>query len=335
MANIYDVARRAGFSRSTVSRVLNAKGEVDPNTAELIWAAVRELNYHPNASARALVRQRTDMIGVMLANVSDPFYEKIIKGIEAATLVHNLEVVFYNSDDNLQNHQLLISNVLETNKVDGLIVVGSHLGDHKALLEIIGRGFPIAMIERYFTDIKVPCAVADNRQGAGVAVEHLIRLGHRRIGCITGNLHYQTAIERLEGYKTSLVNHQLVVAEELIALGDFHYETGYDAMKQLLALPERPTAVFACNDMMAFGAIAAIREAGMAVPGDLAIVGYDDIAFTTVFNPQLTTVRQPLFEMGSLVTKSLIDRIRFGEAAPVVKEVFPVDLVIRKSCGAV
>lgn len=335
MATIFDVGRRAGVSRSTVSRVLNSKGEVDPNTAETVWKAIRELNYHPNASARALVRQRTDMIGVMLAHVSDPFYEKIIKGIEAATSSRNMGVAFYNSDDDLQNHKLLITSVLESNKVDGLIVVGSHLGDRKMILEIIGRGFPIAMIERIFSDSKVPCVASDNRQGAVLAVEHLIQLGHRRIGCITGNLHYQTAIERLEGYKLTLERHHLPVEEELIAFGVFHSENGYEGMKQLLALSEPPTAVFACNDMMAFGAITAIKEFGLSVPDDIAVVGYDDIVFATMFYPQLTTIRQPLFEMGSLVAGSLIDRIVLGEEAEVVKKILPVELVIRKSCGAV
>jgi DNA-binding LacI/PurR family transcriptional regulator len=335
MPTIYDVGRRAGVSRSTVSRVLNGKGEVDPKTAETVWEAVRALNYYPNASARALVRQRTDMIGVMLAHVSDPFYEKLIKGIESAAAAWDMGVVFYNSDDDLQNHQLLITSVLESNKVDGAIVVGSHLGDKKIILEIISRGFPMAMIERYFTESDVPCIVTDNRAGAVLAVEHLSRLGHRRIGCITGNLLYQTAIDRLEGYKATLEKLRFPVEEELIAFGGFHYEKGYEGMKQLLSLRERPTAVFACNDMMAFGAILAINECGLSVPQDIAVVGYDDITFAAMFYPPLTTIRQPLFEMGSLAAQSLIGRIRSGEAAPIVKKVFPVELVVRKSCGAV
>ncbi len=335
MPTIYDVGRRAGVSRSTVSRVLNGQDEVDPKTAAAVWEAVRALNYYPNASARALVRQKTDMIGVMLAHVSDPFYEKIIKGIESVAAARDMGVVFYNSDDDLQNHQLLIASVLESNKVDGVIVVGSHLGDKKIILEIINRGFPMAMIERYFTEAEVPCIVTDNRAGAVLAIEHLSRLGHRRIGCITGNLLYQTAIDRLEGYKATLEKLRFPVQEELIAFGGFHYEKGYEGMKQLLSLRERPTAVFACNDMMAFGAILAINEHGLSVPQDIAVVGYDDITFAAMFYPPLTTIRQPLFEMGSLAAQSLIERIRSGEAAPIVKKVFPVELVVRKSCGAV
>lgn len=335
MANIYDVGRRAGVSRSTVSRVLNDKGEVDPKTAEQVWNAVRELNYHPNASARALVRQKTDMIGVMLAHVSDPFYERLIKGIESIIYARNMGVVFYNSDDNLQSHDSLVSSVLGSNRVDGLIIVGSYLGDKKTILDIIGTGFPIALIERFFTDSKVPCVVVDNRQGAALAVEHLIQLGHRRIGYITGNLHYQTAIDRLEGYKETLDKFKIPVEEELIVFGDFHYESGYEAMKQLLTLNERPTAVFTGNDMTAFGAVLAINESGLSVPRDISIVGYDDIVFTKMFYPQLTTIRQPLFKIGALAAESLINRIESGEDTETIKEVLPVELVVRKSSTVV
>lgn len=333
MVTIFDVGRVAGVSRSTVSRVLNGKGEVDPKTAEQVWEAVRRLNYQPNASARALVRQRTDTIGIMLAHVSDPFYENIIKGIESVATKRGMDVVFYNSYDDLAGHRRIITSALETSRVDGLIVVGSHLGDKPILLEMIGRGLPIALIERNFSDLRVPCIVADNRRGAVLAVEHLIKLGHKRIGCITGNLHYQTAIDRLEGYKAALAEHGLPIEEELIAFGNFQHESGYAAMKQLLALPSRPTAVFACNDMMATGALVALSEASLTVPDDMAIVGFDDITLASMVYPQLTTIRQPLYEMGSLAADALIDRIQLGDRAEAVKITLPVELVVRKSSG--
>jgi DNA-binding LacI/PurR family transcriptional regulator len=335
MTTIYDVGRLAGVSRSTVSRVLNSKNEVDPKTAELVWDAVRKLNYHPNVSARALVRQKTDMIGVILAHVSDPYYEKIIKGIEAVVGERRMGVAFYNSYDNLETHRMIVFSALVGNRVDGLIVVGSNLNDRETLQEIIGQDLPMAFLERDLPKAGITSIICDNRDGAKQAVEYLLNLGHRRIGCLTGNLDYQTAIERLEGYRCTLQKYGLPVDEELILKSNFQYSGGYEKMKQLLSLSDRPTALFACNDMMAFGAISAIKEAGLSVPEDVSVVGYDDIIFTSMFYPPLTTIQQPLFEMGGLAAQGLIDRINQGEQYESIKRVLPVKLVIRKSCQAV
>lgn len=335
MTTIYDVGRLAGVSRSTVSRVINSKSEVDPKTAELVWEAVKKLNYHPNASARALVRRKTDMIGVMLADVSDPFYERIVKGIESVVSERNMGVVYYNSYDNLDDHKLIISSALESSQVDGLIVVGSNLGDHKTLSELIGEGLPIAFIERYFSDAKIICAVCDNILGASIAVEYLLELGHRRIGCIAGDLSRQTAIDRLIGYKNVVKKYGLPLNEELIVPGDFQHASGYWGMKQLVALPDRPTAVFASNDMMAMGAIFAIKESGLSVPEDISVIGFDNITFASMIYPQLTTMHQPLFEMGVLTARGLIEHITFGDQSEIIKQVFIPELIVRKSCQAV
>ncbi len=336
MATIHDVGRLAGVSRSTVSRVLNGHSEVKPRTAELVWKAIDKLNYQPNISARALVRQRTDIIGVMLAEVTNPFYEAIVKGIEAAASAEGLSVAYFNTDEDLNGHRRVITSALDGSKVDGLIVVGSHLGDKSTLLEIAGRGLAISLIERSFADPIIPCVVSDNFGGATMAVEHLLGLGHERIGLIAGNLHYQTAIDRLDGYKSTLARHGLQYEDELIAYGDFRYKTGREAMKQLLALAKRPTAVFACNDMMAIGAMQAIGEAGLSIPRDIAVIGYDDIALAGVVFPQLTTIRQPLFEMGSLAAQGLIERMRMTDIANFkpFKHSLPVELIVRGSCGA-
>ncbi len=333
-ATVYDVGRLAGVSRSTVSRVLNNKGGVDPQTAAEVWKAIKQLNYQPNISARALVRQKTDAIGVMLAAVFNPFYEQIIVGIEATANAAGLSVAFYNSYDDLAGHRSVIAGALDGSRVDGLIIVGSHLADKSTLLEMAHRGLAFSLIERNFTDPSIPCVSSDNKNGARLAVEHLLGLGHRRIGFITGNLHYQTAIERLEGYKETLIQHGAAVEDELIAFGDYTHKSGYEAMKHLLALPRRPAAVFASNDMMAIGAIRAIGEAGLTVPDDVAIVGYDDINLASMIHPQLTTIRQPLYEMGALAAEGLIGRLRLGNRAEPFKRLLPVSLVVRRSCGA-
>jgi LacI family transcriptional regulator len=333
MATIYDVARLAGVSRSTVSRVLNGKSEVDPKTAETVMTAIRELNYHPNASARALVRQKSDMIGVMLADITDASYQKIIKGIESVASLRNFGVVYYNTYEDLEKHRPLISNVVDSGKVDGLLIVGSRLDNCKIILEMVERGVPIALVERFLPNKEITCICCNSEQGTELVVEHFVRLGHTRIGCITGNLMFNTARERLEGFRKSMARHQLSVIEEYIATGNNAHDSGYTAMNQLLKLKNRPTAVFVCNDMMAFGAILAIKECGLTVPEDVAIIGYDDIFFASFTYPQLTTVRQPFFEMGKLAAQGLIDRINLGEQATPIKKILPVKLMIRRSCG--
>jgi DNA-binding LacI/PurR family transcriptional regulator len=333
MATIYDVARLAGVSRSTVSRVLNGKSEVDPKTAELVMEAIKKLNYHPNASARALVRQKSDMIGVMLADVTDASYQKIIKGIESVASFRNFGVVYYNTHEDLEKNRPLLSTVVDSGKVDGLLIVGSRLDDNRIIQEMAERGVPIALIERFLPNPEITCVCCDSEQGTRLAVEHFVRLGHNRIGCITGNLLFSSAQERLDGFRKSMTRHQLPEIEEYIVKGNYDHDSGYTAMKQLLQLENPPTAVFVCNDMMAFGAILAIKEYGLTVPEDVAIIGYDDIFFASITYPQLTTVRQPFLEMGKLAAQGLIDRITMGDRATAIREVLPVKLMIRRSCG--
>ncbi|HOJ76980.1 MAG TPA: LacI family DNA-binding transcriptional regulator [Bacillota bacterium] len=331
MATIFDVGKLAGVSRSTVSRVLNNKSDVDPETAKLVWEAVRKLNYHPNASARALARQKTDTIGVMLAHVSDPYYEKIIKGIETILAARNMSVIFFNSYDHLAEHKKIINAALKSSQIDGLIVVGSHSGDSEILLEMMQQ-IPMAFIEREFNDLQVTCICSDNKQGVFLAIQHLVELKHVRIGCITGDLQYQTAIERFEGYKEALKHFKLPFDPDLVYYGNFQHSGGYNGLKKLCSQRKKPTAIFACNDMMAIGALQAANDFGLVVPKDIAIIGYDDTYLAPMVYPQLTTVRQPLFEMGSAAVQGLLNQLNAKDSQPLKKK-FPVELIIRRSCG--
>jgi LacI family repressor for deo operon, udp, cdd, tsx, nupC, and nupG len=334
MANIFDVSRLAGVSRSTVSRVLNNKGEVDVKTAERVWTAVKALNYHPNASARALVRHKTDMIGVLLADVTDPFYQKLVKGLESVTRPLNIEVVYYNTYENFENRKNGIFSMIHSGKVDGLTIVGSRLEELGIVLELLDYSLPVALIERDLPQKNVTSVISDNYHGARLAVEYLKGLGHTRIGCITGNMHFQTVIDRVEGFKDAMRRYSLPLPESYIVTGNGDHETGYLGMKRLLALTPRPTAVFACSDMMALGAIRAVNERGYTVPEDISVLGYGDLVFASMFYPQLTTIRQPFFQMGAIAALMLIDQIRTGKQADTFKKVLPAELVERKSCKA-
>jgi LacI family repressor for deo operon, udp, cdd, tsx, nupC, and nupG len=334
MANIYDVGRLAGVSRSTVSRVLNNKGEVDAKTAERVWTAVKSLNYHPNASARALVRHKTDMIGVLLGDITDPYYQKLIQGLESVTRPLNVGVVYYNIYQDFANRKTGILAVINSGKVDGLMIVGSRLDERTIVLELLDCGMPIALVERDLSGIKVSSVLSDNQLGSRLAVEYLKGLGHTRIGCITGDLHWQTAIERFAGFNDAMARHRLPLPESHIVTGNGAHESGYLGMKRFLALTPQPTAVFACNDMMALGAVQAANESGYSVPEDISVLGYDDLVFAPLFYPQLTTVRQPFFQMGAIAALALIDQIATGKQAAILKKVLPVELVERKSCRA-
>lgn len=341
MATIMDVAREAGVSRSTVSRVLNNRGEVDAETLARVNAAITKLDYFPNASARALAKQKTETIGVMLADLSDPFYEQIIGGIQQIADQHKYSVAFYNSRDDLTDHGNIVASAIRGNRVDGLLIVGSSTRDANLIQGLIATGLPVALIERNVENPHVPCVVCDNVQGAKVATEHLIKLGHRRIACIAGKLDYQSGLDRLIGFRAACAKHYVVVDDGLIVAGRFQNNGGYTAMLQLMQMEHRPTAVFACNDMMAIGAIRAASELGIRIPEDVAIVGFDDIQFASMIHPQLTTMSQPLFAMAARATKQLIDAMSRknskGTSDFVVseKQVFSAELIVRKSCGFV
>lgn len=341
MATIMDVAREAGVSRSTVSRVLNNRGEVDAETSQRVRAAIAKLDYFPNASARALAKQKTDTIGVMLADLSDPFYERMIKGIQQVADQHHYSVAFYNSRDDLTDHRNIVSSALRGNRVDGLLIVGSYIGDSDTVLHLISSGLPIALIERYTDHPSVPCVVCDNVGAAKIATKHLLNMGHTRIGCITGRLDFQSGIDRLMGFREALAEHSVSIDEELIIQGNFQNNCGYRAMLRLMEMSNPPTAVLASNDMMAIGAIRAASELGIGIPEDVAIMGFDDITFAAMIHPQLTTMRQPLFKMGSFAAEQLIHVINHGhsttrnEGTIGAKEVLQAELVVRKSCGSV
>jgi LacI family repressor for deo operon, udp, cdd, tsx, nupC, and nupG len=334
MANIFDVGRMAGVSRSTVSRVLNNKGEVDAHTAERVWTAIKSLNYHPNASARALVRHKTDMIGVLLGDITDPYYQKLIKGLESVTRPLNVGVVYYNTYQDFENRKTGILAVINSGKVDGLVIVGSRLEERTIVLELLEHALPVALVERDLSGVKVSSVSSDNRQGSELAVEYLKGLGHNRIGCITGNLDLQTAIDRFAGFKDAMARCRLSLPEAYIVTGNGDHDSGYLGMKRFLELDPQPTAVFACNDMMALGAIQAANESGYRVPEDISVLGYDDLVFAPMFYPQLTTVRQPFFQMGAIAALALIDQITTGKPTGILKKILPVELVERKSCRA-
>lgn len=308
-ATIKDIAKQVGVSPSVVSRALNQKYGVKEATRKQIFKIAEEVNYYPNAAARSLVTRKTETIGILMADISQPYFSQIIKGMEYVASQSGYNLLFSNSFETLEHGQVF-RKMVDAERVDGLIIVGSSIKDKNFVSLLIKREVPFTLVERNFSDPRINCIWIDNIQGSYEATKYLIERGHRRIAHIAGNLDYQVALDRLEGYKKALYEHEIPFSEEMVASGKFLWQDGYTAMKELLGYRPRCTAVFVANDTMAYGALQALREAEIQIPDDMAIIGFDDLDFSALTSPPLTTVRQPRYEMGMKAMETLIKVLR-------------------------
>ncbi|HAL61047.1 MAG TPA: LacI family transcriptional regulator [Chloroflexi bacterium] len=331
-----EVARLAGVSRSTVSRVINNHPHVRPQTRERVWQAIRKSGYQPHAVARSLVTNRTEIIGMVIPEAvttlfTDPFFPILLRGATNACNAHRYQLMlslFAPSADQQERYQNLLGN----GYLDGVIVASASLDDSlisnllhdRVLFVSVGR-HPNRQV--HFVDV-------DNLGGARMAVEHLIHLGHRRIATITGRPDMAAGQDRLEGYRQAMQAHGIPVEERLVVEGDFTENSGMVGMQRLLSAS--PSAVFVASDMMAIGALKALRQAGWQVPQDIALVSFDDIPIASAIEPALTTVRQPIERMGSIAVEVLLSLVESSpeEEAPVHRIVLPTELVVRASCGS-
>lgn len=334
---IEHVAKKAGVSMMTVSRALSSPHLVQEKTRNRIYRVIHALGYRPHSAARALAKKhaRMNSIGVcfpfqhFLFTVD--YYLRLLQGIEDAVEEAGYDLVIYNAIRKKPESQAGYARFLTSGSVDGLIVVAPTKDDGNLDL-LVHSNAPFVLLGCRPEEKGVSYVDSDNRQGARLAVEHLIKLGHRRVATITGNMMSSNAVDRLAGYKQALKKHGLPVADELIVSGDFQLTGGYEGMKRLLALKKRPTAVFCANDFMAVMAVKAIREAGLSTPRDVAVVGYDDNNFAKEKNPPLTSVRQPCYEMGKLACEKLIEFVEEKSSGPF-SIAMPSQLMVRRSCG--
>lgn len=327
MATIKDIARIAGVAPSVVSRALNNKYGVKESTRQRILEIARELGYYPNSAARSLVTRRTETIGIVMADISEPYYSQTIKGMEYVAIQTGYTLLFSNSYENVEQGRVL-HKMISGERVDGLVIVGSNIQEKSFISTLLDGDIPFVLVERNFSDPRVNCIWVDNVRGGYLATRFLIDKGHRKIAHIAGNLYFQVALDRIEGYKRALDEAGMGFSEEWVAAGDFLTHGGYQAMKELL--PLGCTAVFAANDAMAYGALQAIWEAGLKVPEDIAIIGFDDLEFSQLTNPPLTTVRQPRYEMGRRSLEILVSVLRDKEPNGV-KLCFQPEIAVRRS----
>lgn len=328
---IHDVAESAGVSVSTVSRVLNDKDDVAPQTYQKVQDVIAELGYTSSLAARSMRSRRTNVIGMILPDMGDPFSVQVMRGINRATTELDYDLIAYTSGsirkDSSADRERHFVSLLNGSITDGLVIV-TPAATHFSTVA------PVVAIDPNTECPSCLAIIATNHAGAVTAMEHLIALGHRRIGFIGGRPDLQSAQRRQEGYLDALRQAGIEPDAELIATGGFTTDTGRLCARQLLSLSEPPTAIFASNDQSAIGAIEAAREVGLRVPDDLSVVGFDNIPEAAYFNPALTTVDQFIDRMGYVAAETLVGLIQGNPLETAVYKM-PTELVVRDSCQVV
>ena len=331
------IAEEAGVSRTTVSFVLNdvAGVRVSPRTRQRILEVARRLNYYPDAAARTLVSGRTQTIGFVLCQspdriFTDAFLPEVLSGVGDGLQPNGFRVLLHSVED-VTGPEAYIGLVREKH-TDGIILSGPR-SDDQQLPRLKAEGFPVVLLGQ-LPGSDIPFVDVDNVGAAKQAVSHLLGLGHRRVGMITNApLEYTAARDRLTGYRQVLEEYGVPFDEGLVRRGDFREESGRVAMDHLLDLPDPPTAVFVASDLVAFGALVAIRERGLIIPDDVAVVGFDDVRLAHYVDPPLTTVRLPAYDLGHRAAALLTQLIR-GEPVEEREILLQTELVVRQSCGA-
>ncbi len=329
---VKEVAELAGVSTATVSRALSGAPSVSKRLITRVREAAQQLNYQPNQIARGLRTRGSRTIGVLVPDIENPFFTSVVRGIEGVlqTAGYSLLLADFNEDPS-QEHTLL--SALRAEGVAGILFAASHTPspEYHALLQ---AGLPMVAISRLPESLRLDLVTVANREGAREAAEHLIGLGHRRVGLIAGPVTISTARERQEGFEEGFLRAGLPVPRDLIVYADFRQAGGHSAMKALLARKKPPTAVFAASNLMTLGALQAIYEHGMEIPGDISVLGFDDMAWASSLRPPLTVVAQPARDVGTAATSLLFERIQ-DPGRPVRHVVLQTQLVVRASCSAV
>ena len=330
-----DVAQYAGVAPSTVSYVVNdGPRPVSEQTRQKVLQAIDELGYRPNAVARNLRRQSTKTVGLILPDTCNTYFAEVAEGIESIAFENDYMVVFCNSDYQLERELSYVDHLL-SERAAGIIIIPA-TSSTESLNLLLKYNIPTVSLDRRVTGINIPSVVAHNFRGGYLATQHLISLGHERIGCISRPVELTHAAERIRGYLAALMDAGITPHPTWQARGGYRMENGKTAMNGLLMLDPAPTAVFCYNDLMAIGALRAAHERGLSIPGDLSIVGFDNIAESAFTCPALTTIHQDKYEMGRTGMQLLLQLIENHAGSPPV-EIEPLDvaLVIRESTGPI
>jgi LacI family transcriptional regulator len=323
-----DVAREAGVSPITVSRVVNRERLVSPNTAAKVKEAILRLGYEPNEMARSLRERRSRTIGLMIADISNPFYAECAKAVEEVAREKGYSVVLCASAESAEIEREYVG-LLARGRVDGLLLVPASSG-RGYLKEERYAGLPMVALDRPIEDVATDTVLVKNREGTREAVRHLVGHGHHSVAFVGGHEHLYTVRKRLEGYREAVREANL---QEILCFGAVDVASSARMVANLLHAPSRPSAIFAWNNLAALGALRAIEERGMDVPEEVALVGFDDSDWAALLHPRLTLVRQPAYELGRQAAELLFERLQSTDMLAPRTVVLPTELVVRESCG--
>lgn len=329
---INEIARLAGVSRSTVSRVIRGHPNVKQETRELVESVIKQANYRPNSIAQGLAKGTLNMIGLLIGDIRNPFYAEIARGVEDAAHQAGYMVVFFNSDYQM-NRELFYLQAAQQFNFSGLILMS--VLDNQELIPVLkNMNCPIVMLNRYIRSLETDVVLVDNIKGGYLATKHLIELGHSKIAHLSGPSLSTAGQGRLEGYRKAFTESGLEIREDDIVEGNLQMESGRQYARRWLLQSDRPSGIFVANDIMALGLIDELQRNGVRIPEDVSVIGYDDLPYTSVRQIDLTTIRQPTYQMGATAMRYLIKRVR-GEATGTQKKTYMPELVIRSTTQSI
>jgi DNA-binding LacI/PurR family transcriptional regulator len=327
------IAERAEVSIGTVSHVVNDTAKVREKLRQRVLDAIRSLGYQPSQLARGLRRNQTNIVVMIMPDITNPFFPAVVRGVEDVAYKHSLRLVLCNTDNDPSKETSYLNELRSYRPAGWLVIPAADSEMTAQLRSAAASGTPVVCIDRQPAGWKGDVVLVANEAGSHSATQHLLRMGHRQLAVITGPLHLTNAVERLKGFKRALAEANVPIEPEYIQEARFNRQSGYQAAKRLLRMLPRPTAIFACNDLMAMGVLLAARDLGLHCPEDISIVGFDDLDFAEFTAPALTSVHQPGYQLGTTAAHLLLDRIARSKRPPRTITL-PSELKIRHSVAS-
>lgn len=330
---ISHIAKVAGVSKTTVSRVLNETGYVKDDTREKVLKVIKELNYTPSAIARSLSTNRTNTIGVIVPDIINPFFGEVIKGISEEADKHNLNIILCDTNEDLKK-EIKALKLLKEQRIQGIIITPTSVEDEnnsEYLNDLDSLGIPVVLVEGHVKNSNFSGVFMDNIKGAFKGTEALIKEGHKNIAIITGRMNTQSAKDRFKGYEKALKQYNISINKDYIFYGDYKQESGYTITKKMLAMKNRPTAIFICSNMMTFGSLKAIYEENLRTPQDIALVGFDNLDLVNIIGLNISYVNGPARELGLRGMNILVDSLKHKKHKHIEKVTLIPELVLKGS----